>query len=143
MRIKQARDRLVLRMPVISLIAKKINIARSVRAFEAGSYKSFSNSYYQAAVARVLERTKRGERLSQVLKDYPDLFPLTVVQMIEVGEETGALADILKKLGEFFETEAADAVKELIIVIKSAFMIILGGLVGLFLVSLIQRIFIS
>lgn len=143
MRIKKALDGLILKIPVVSPIVKKINIARSVRVFEAGSsevvLKTLNNGCYQEAAVKVLERTKKGEKLSQAIKDYPDLFPLTVVQMIEVGEETGAMVSILNKLGNFFEAEAADALKELTIVIKLALMIIMGGVMGFFLVSLIQK----
>src|SRR3989344_5778950 len=134
MGIKQARDGLVVRMPVISLIVKKINIARAVR-FMAGSTEVIpANSYYREAVMGAMGKMKRGEKLSQALKNYPDLFPLMVVQMIEVGEETGGMPRILDKLGDFFEAEAADALKELMIIIKLALMIILGAAVGFFLI---------
>ena len=74
MGIKQARDGLVLRMPVISLIVKKINIARAVR-FMAGSTEVIpANSYYREAVMGAMGKMKRGEKLSQVLKNYRDLF---------------------------------------------------------------------
>ena len=142
MRIKKALDGLVLKIPIISPIIKKINIARAVRALAMSSEivpKTLTNCYYQEAVVRALEKMKRGERLSQALKNYPDLFPLMVIQMIEVGEETGGMANILKKLGDFFKEEAAHDIKKLTAIIELALMIIMGGIAGFFIVSLLQR----
>ncbi len=140
MRIKKSLDGLVLKMPIIFPIAKKINIARAMRALARPSEVISVNSCYQEAIIRAMEKLKRGEKLSQSLKNYPDLFPLMVIQMIEVGEETGGMANILKKLGDFFEEEASNDVKKLAAIIELALMIIMGGVIGFFLVSLIQSI---
>jgi len=137
---KKALDGLVLRIPLISPVIKKINIARAMRIFAGVSEVILANDYYQEVVIKAAEKIRRGEKLSQALKDFPSLFPLMVIQMIEVGEENGGMANILKKLGDFFEEEAATAVKKLTAIIELALMVIMGGVMGFFLVSLLQRI---
>ena len=61
--------------------------------------------------------------------------------MIEVGEETGETSSILEKLGDFFEEEVTSATKNLTAVIEPILMLIIGGIVGFFAVSMVQPMY--
>lgn len=148
---KKSWDYLILKLPVISPIAKKINIlstlerlgpliANGVPTAEAltTTLKSVKNHYYREAIIGMIEKIKKGDKLSGALKDYPDLYPLMVSQAIEVGEETGKTPVILEKLGGFFKEDVFRDVQNLKRVGAPLLMIILGGLIGFLAVSIIQ-----
>ncbi len=78
--------------------------------------------------------------MSEVLSGYK-IFPHLVVQMIEVGEETGSTPDILTKLASFYEEEVDQTTKNLSSVIEPVLMVIIGTVVGLFAVAIIQPIY--
>jgi len=149
-------DTLLLRLPVISQIVKKSNSAfliRSlsslissgvpmVRSLEISS-KTVSNHYFSEALTSAGVKIKKGDKLSGSLREYMHLFPFGVIEMIEVGEETGKTASVLKKLAEFYEQEAATAVEKLAILIEPALIVFLGVGVGFFAFSIIQPMYSS
>jgi len=147
-------DNITLKIPIISGIVKKTNSAQTtrtlgslitagvpiVRSLEIIS-GSLSNIYFKTAVAKAAEKVKKGEKLFEALSPYQDIFPSIVLQMIEVGEETGETSTILIKLAEFFEEEVANATKNLSAVIEPVLMLIIGGIVGFFAVSMVQPMY--
>jgi len=145
---------LSLKIPVISTIVKKTNSAYTVRTLSsliaAGIplirsleivANTLGNFYYKKAISGSIEVVKKGGRLSEFLKSYQELYPLTVIQMIEVGEETGETVEVLEKLGDFFEEEVATATKNLVAVIEPLLMLVIGGVVGFFAISMIQPMY--
>ena len=153
---KWVLDTFLLKMPIISSIVKKSNSAflvRSlssltasgvslVRALEISS-KTVGNHYFQEALVEAGKKIKKGEKLSSSLKPYQNLFPLGVIEMIEVGEETGNTSPILKKLADFYEQEAGNAIEKLTIIIEPILIIFLGLAVGIFAFSIIQPMYSS
>lgn len=149
-------DTFLLRLPLIAPIIKKTNSAglvRSlsslissgvslIRALEISS-KTIGNHYFQEALAEAGKQVKKGEKLSNALKPYQNLFPVGVVEMVEVGEETGKTSVILKKLADFYEEEAASAIEKLTIIIEPIMIIVLGLAVGFFAFSIIQPMYSS
>ncbi len=149
-------DTMLIRTPIISSIIKKNNSAflvRSlsslisagvslVRALEITS-QTMGNHYFKAAVADAMERIKKGEKLSNALKPHQDIFPFGVTEMVEVGEETGETSAILKKLADFYEQEAMDAIEKLTVIIEPMMIIVLGLAVGFFAFSIIQPMYSS
>lgn len=145
---------LILKIPILSAIIKKSNSAYTVRtlasliaagiplvrALEIIS-DTLTNFYYQRAVKAVIAEVKNGEKLSQAFKPYQDLYSLTVIQMIEVGEETGQTSEVLEKLGDFFEEEVTTATKNFVAVIEPVIMLIVGGAVGFFAISMVQPMY--
>ena len=79
--------------------------------------------------------------MAEALKKYENIYPSLVIQMIEVGEETGETATILEKLADFFEEEVANATKNLSAIIEPVLMLIVGAVVGFFAISMIQPIY--
>ena len=147
-------DTLVLKLPIISPIIKKIYSAHTVRTLSsliiAGvpivrSLEIVSNSlenlYYKKAITQAVKQVRKGGKLAEALKGREDIYPNLVFQMLEVGEETGETADILKKLAEFYEEEVGNATKNLSAVIEPVLMLIIGAVVGFFAISMIQPIY--
>lgn len=151
---KRIWDNLVLKLPIISPIVKKTNSAYTVRTLgsliAAGVSMvrsleivsgTLGNFYFKRMIAEAVERVRKGEKLSQILKPYQNFYPPTVIQMLEVGEETGQTSEILEKLADFFEDEVAIATKNLAAVIEPVLMLLIGGAVGFFAVSMVQPLY--
>ncbi len=151
---KRILDTILLRAPIISPIIKKTNAASTVRnlssLISAGvpllrSLEIISgtlgNVHYKTAISDAVEKVKKGEKLSEALKNYQNVYPLTVIQMIAVGEETGETASVLKKLAEFYEEEVSNATQNLASVIEPVLMVVIGAVVGFFAVSMIQPMY--
>ena len=145
---------LSLKIPLISPITKKTNAAYTVRTLssliKAGVpivrsleivSNSLTNIYYKRAMKDCSERVKSGAKLGEALSDYKDIYPNLVIQMIEVGEETGETSEILEKLAEFFEEEVGNATKNISSVIEPILMLLIGAAVAFFAISMIQPIY--
>ena len=151
---KRIMDNLALKIPIISPVIRKINSAYTartlsslfssgvpiVRALEVVS-GSLGNFYFKRAISDAAEKVRKGGKLSEALRPHENIYPAIVIQMIEVGEETGETSDILRKLAEFFEEEVAAATKTLSAVIEPVLMLLIGAAVGFFAVSMIQPIY--
>lgn len=133
----------LLKIPVISPIVKKINLARFARNISSllktdiMIVKTFQitanvlgNLHYKDAIMEMGDKIKRGDHLSDSIKGYPKLFPPVVTQMVSVGEETGELDNILIELAEFYENEVDEIMKILPSVIEPLLILILGLGVG-------------
>ena len=156
-RIKRGKriiDSLFLKIPIISALLKKTNSAYTVRTLSSLMAAGIpivrsleivagvlGNIYYKEAILTVAEKVKKGGKLSEALSAYKNLYPLIVFQMIQVGEETGESSKILAKLAEFFEEEVGNATKNLVSVIEPVLMLLIGGAVGFFAISMVQPMY--
>lgn len=151
---KKITDALTLKIPIISPIIRKTNSAYTLRTLSslisAGvslprsleiTSGTLGNIFYKEAIWQMVEKVRKGEKLSEALKPYEDIYPPTVIQMISVGEETGETTSILEKLADFYEEEVSNAAKNLTAVIEPVLMIIVGAAVGFFAVSMIQPMY--
>lgn len=151
---KRIIDKLVLKIPIVSSIVKKTNSAYTVRSlgslFSSGVpivralevvSRALGNIYFREAISSAAEKVRKGSKLSEALRPYQNIYPAIVVQMIEVGEETGETADILKKLADFFEEEVTNSTKNLSAVIEPVLMLIVGAMIGFFAISMIQPMY--
>jgi len=141
-------------IPLVSGIIKKINTARFARnlssllksgvaivnALEIIS-DSLENIYFKKAIRAASEQVQKGSPLHQAIEKFPNLFPPMVIQMIKVGEETGSSEQILAQLAEFYEREVDEITKNLSSVIEPALILIIGGAVGFFAISVIQPMY--
>ncbi len=98
------------------------------------------NKVYQDILIRATEDVKAGSSLSEALGKYPEI-PAVMHQMIKVGEETGALGNILKTLGHFYNREATEAVDTLVTLIEPLMIVCLGLGVGVLLASVLMPIY--
>lgn len=151
---KRFMDKIVLNIPVICSIVQKTNISYTARTLSAlissgvplvRSLKIIShtlgNSYFREAILEASQKVKKGDKLSESLKPYQDLYSLTFIEMIAVGEQTGATDRVLSKLADFTEKEVIRISENLASVIEPVLMIIVGAVVGFFAVSMIQPMY--
>lgn len=150
---KKIMDKIFLKVPVISSIVVKTNSASTartlsiltssgvpiVRSLEIVS-DSVGNFYFRQAVAKAAEEVKKGGKLSQALKPY-QIYPALVIQMLKVGEETGETADVLKKLADFYEQGVTRSTKNMASIVEPVLMLIIGGVVGFFAISMVQPMY--
>jgi type IV pilus assembly protein PilC len=151
---KRVTDTLLLRAPILSGIIRKTNAALMtrtlssliasgipiVKAIQITSHV-VGNTHFQVSLAAAAEKVGKGAKLSDSLRPYKSLYPLVVVQMIAVGEETGETGTILAKLANFFEGEVEQVTKNLTSIIEPILMLVIGGAVGFFAVSMIQPMY--
>ena len=147
-------DRFKLRVPMgIGEVVRKIAVARFSRTLgtlvSSGvpilqaidiTGKSAGNVVIEHAMNAVQVSVKEGATISAPLKDV-HVFPDMVVQMIAVGEETGALDNMLQKVADFYEDEVNAAVKSLTSIIEPIMMLGVGTIVGLVVISMYLPIF--
>jgi type IV pilus assembly protein PilC len=150
----QARwDALKLRIPIVGALARKTALTRfsstlatlltsGVPVLEALDItrETVNNSVVAEGVKAISEGAKRGEPLTRPLEDHP-VFPPLVTQMMAVGEETGALDDLLRKIARFFEQEVEAMVSALTSLLEPLLIVVLGGAVGTMVVSLYLPMF--
>ncbi|KKU49720.1 MAG: Type II secretion system F domain protein [Parcubacteria group bacterium GW2011_GWA1_47_10] len=96
---------------------------------------------YRDIMKEVAENVKSGLVLSAALQRYSEEIPGILIQMVQVGEETGSLGSILKTLTEFYRREVDDAIDTLVGLIEPVMIVVLGLGVGLLLVSVLMPIY--
>ena len=146
-------DKTLLRIPVVGVIMHKAAIARYARTlatmFAAGvplveALESVAgatgNIVYTDAVLQMRDNVATGQQL-QLAMSQTGLFPNMVVQMVAIGEESGALDTMLSKVADFFEAEVDDAVDNLSALLEPLIMAVLGVLVGGLVVAMYLPIF--
>lgn len=146
-------DRLSLKMPVMGNIVRSSAIARFARTlgvtFRAGvplvealdAVAGATGSItYGDAVRQMREDIAVGHQLQMAMKQ-TSLFPNMVVQMVGIGEESGALDNMLFKVAEFYEDEVENAVDTMSTLLEPIIMVVLGTLVGGIVVALYLPIF--
>ena len=146
-------DRLSLKLPVIGGILHNSAISRFARTlattFAAGvplvdALETVSgatgNVVYGDAVKRIREDVSVGHQLQLAMRQV-DLFPHMVIQMTAIGEESGALDQMLNKVAEFYENEVNNAVDALSSLLEPIIMVIIGGVVGGMVVGMYLPIF--
>jgi type IV pilus assembly protein PilC len=142
-----------LRMPIVGPLVRKTALARFTRTFgtlvSAGVpilsaldivADTAGNEVVARAVKKVRAAIKEGETIAKPLGESP-VFPSMVVQMIAVGEETGALDAMLNKIADFYEEEVSAAVDALTSIIEPIMMATLGIVVGGIIIALYMPMF--
>lgn len=98
------------------------------------------NSVIEGALDRVKESVREGKTVAEPLEAC-GIFPPMVVQMVNVGEETGELADMLMKVAEFYEERVAVLTSRLATMIEPIMLVFMGGIVGFMVVSMFLPVF--
>lgn len=148
-----AMDRLMLRLPIFGDIVRKSVIARWTRTlatmFSAGvplveSLDSVGgasgNHVYKAATKVIQSEVSTGTNLTTAMQN-SNLFPNMVIQMVAIGEESGALDSMLGKVADFFEAEVDDAVEAMSSLMEPMIMVVLGVLIGGLVIAMYLPIF--
>lgn len=98
------------------------------------------NKVYKNILLTAANEVKGGSPISEALSKHPEI-PLMVVQMIKTGEEAGKLNFMLKTLGRFYKKEVDNAVETLVSLIEPIMIVVLGGAVGILLISILGPIY--
>jgi type IV pilus assembly protein PilC len=146
-------DRLLLRLPVFGEIIRKAAVARWSRTlatmFAAGVPLvealdsvggAAGNHVYAQATARIRQEIATGTSLTVAMQGV-DVFPNMVIQMVAIGEESGALDSMLSKVADFYEAEVDDAVDAMSSLMEPMIMVVLGTLIGGMVIAMYLPIF--
>jgi type IV pilus assembly protein PilC len=135
-------DRILLKAPILGLVLRKIAVARFCRtlgtllsagvpvleSLEITAHTS-GNAVIEKAILEVRKQVEEGKSMAEPLKT-TDAFPPMVVQMISVGEATGAMDTMLAKIAEFYEEEVDVAVAGMMKLIEPVMILFLGIVIG-------------
>jgi len=151
---KKRYDELSLKMPLIGGFFKKIFLIRfaenistligaglSINSALKITRDTVGNSVYKNILTETEERVSEGEKISSVLAKYPDYAPPFVVQMIQVGEDTGTLDKNLLEIVNFYNKEVKRAIETFTALLEPILIIFLGVIVSLLAVSVIQPLY--
>jgi type IV pilus assembly protein PilC len=146
-------DRLILKVPVFGELIRKATIARWTRTlstmFAAGvplvealdSVGGASGNYvYTQATRKIQQEVSTGTSLTVAMQN-SNVFPSMVIQMVAIGEESGALDGMLGKVADFFEAEVDDAVDALSSLMEPMIMVVLGTLIGGMVIAMYLPLF--
>ncbi len=139
---RHAYDEFKLNVPVFGSLFRKVYMARFARTMSTllasgipmleamdVTRRAIRNVVVEEAVQRSANKVKGGKSLSSTLEVEPSFLPL-VPQMIAIGEQAGALDDMLLKVATFYEDDVDNAVKTLATTIEPVMMVVLGVIVG-------------
>ncbi len=150
---RMVMDTLVLKLPVIGILMRKIAVARFTRTLgtliSSGvpilegldiTAKTSGNAVVEKALFQVRKSLEEGKSLTEPLKEC-EVFPGMVTQMISVGEQTGAMDAMLSKIADFYEEEVDAAVKDLLTALEPVMIVFLGVVVGGVVISMYLPLF--
>lgn len=143
-------DTLFIRLPVIGLVVKEVNSARTTRTLSsllsAGvpivtalqvTEDVLGNGLYKRALAEARAAVEKGQAISSVFGKYENIYPPFVSEMVAVGEETGKISEMLLKVALYYEADVEEKTKDLSTIIEPVLMIIIGAGVGIFAISML------
>lgn len=152
-KLRRALDFISLKIPIVGDILNKSAVARFARTlatmFAAGVplveamdsvAGATGNAVYSEAVLKMKDDVATGTQLQQSMKQV-GIFPNMVVQMVSIGEESGALDDMLGKVADFYEEEVDNLVDNLSSLLEPLIMAVLGVLVGGLVIAMYLPIF--
>ncbi len=151
---KRVYEFILMHIPVIKGLVQETNAARMARTFssllssgvEVVSAITITrdvvqNSFYKDVLIEAEAGIQKGSPLSAVFAAHEKLYPPMVGEMISVGEETGKLPGMLMQIAEFYEGEVDQKTKDMSTIVEPFLMVIIGGAVGFFALSMISPIY--
>ncbi|HET7437834.1 MAG TPA: type II secretion system F family protein [Thermoanaerobaculia bacterium] len=150
---KRVLDGILLKMPVLGMLLRKIAVARFCRTLStltssgvpildglSITAKTAGNSIVEDAIMSTRKSVEEGKTISEPLGD-TEVFPPMVVQMIAVGEQTGALDTMLSKIADFYEDEVDNAVAGLMKLLEPILIAFLGVAIGGIVIAMYMPMF--
>jgi type IV pilus assembly protein PilC len=147
------KDSLLLKAPVFGPLTRKSSVARFTRTLGTllrsgvplmGALDivqdTAGNVFVSDAIGKVKEAVREGEGLTKKLEE-TGIFPAMVTQMISIGEETGAMDDMLTRIADFYDNEVEEAVKALTSLLEPLMMVGIGGMVGSIIIGMYLPMF--
>jgi type IV pilus assembly protein PilC len=149
----EVTDRIFIKVPVLGQLIQKVAVAKFTRTMgtliASGvpiieglniTAKTAGQKVIELAVLGIIDDIKQGKGLAEPLKEQ-GVFPSMVVQMIEVGEQTGALDAMMNKIADFYDQEVDTAVDGLTALLEPMLMVFLGVVVGFVVIAMYMPIF--
>ncbi len=146
-------DRLAMKIPILGTVILKSAVARFTRTLGTliGSgvpilqgleitSRTAGNKVIQLAIEATAKSISQGDTIAAPLKE-SGVFPPMVVQMIGIGEQTGALDEMLSKIADFYDDEVDSAVDAMTAAIEPIMIVVMGGMVGSMLVAMYLPMF--
>jgi type IV pilus assembly protein PilC len=146
-------DHMLLKMPVIGKLNRTIYSARCARSFASlylsgiqtlqmieSTAKILNNSHIELLFDEVVLKVSQGEAISTAIEGMQVFDPM-LASMVNVGEETGSLGDILAKTADYFDGEAENALSKMVALIEPLMLVVMGIIIGVIVVSVIQPMF--
>ncbi|MGO2277077.1 type II secretion system F family protein [Pseudoalteromonas nigrifaciens] len=153
LKLRDATDRAILKLPVIGMILNKAAVARYARTlsttFAAGvplvdaldsAAGASGNAVYRYAILDIKAEVSSGNQMNWAMRN-SKIFPDMVIQMVAIGEESGSLDSMLAKVATIYEQEVDDAVDGLSSLLEPMIMAVLGVLVGGLIIAMYLPIF--
>jgi type IV pilus assembly protein PilC len=141
-------DRIALMIPVMGTILEKSTVARTMRTLgtlvQSGVpileslnivKETAGNAVFERAFQRIYESIREGETIAQPLREARIVDDI-VVNMIDVGEETGELDTMLNKIADNYDEEVENAVESLVSLLEPLMIVVLGGIIGYIVIAL-------
>ncbi|MBI2551887.1 type II secretion system F family protein [Candidatus Uhrbacteria bacterium] len=141
--LKRQFDRLLTRLPILGGLIKKVNLARFARTFSTMlstdilvvdalkiTADVLGNDQYRLATIAAAEKIGQGVAVAAAFKETKNLFPPTMITMLQIGEESGTLTDLLEEVAGFYEESVDEMTKNLSSIIEPLLILILGAGVG-------------
>lgn len=153
-KVKLVIDRFLIEMPVFGKIIKEVNLAyfsrtlgtllksgvTIVEALEI-SADNLNNAAYRQALKEASFKMRKGENLSVFLRKMPHMVPKMITKMIEIGEKSGSLEEVLFYMADFYEKDVDDITKNLANILEPILLIGVGLIVGLVAISILMPIY--
>jgi type IV pilus assembly protein PilC len=146
-------DGMLLKIPVLGMVLRKGSVARFTRTLgtliSSGvpilngleiTAKTSGNKIIENSIFETRDSISQGNTISDPLRK-SGVFPPMVTQMIAVGEQTGALDEMLEKIANFYDDEVDTAVDSLTAIIEPAMIVVMGGIVGGMLIAMYLPMF--
>ncbi|MBM3249076.1 MAG: type II secretion system F family protein [Candidatus Omnitrophica bacterium] len=150
---KEIIDRIKLNIPVAGLMVERFCLSRFARTLgmllNCGvpmllaikiSQRNVENKIYEKAIDIVHEDVRQGIKMADSLKE-AKVFPVDLIQMVAVGEETGHLDQLLNRLGDYYDTTAKYAVKKFMALLEPVFLLVLGTFIAFIMAAVLLPIF--
>ena len=150
---RAAVDRIKLRVPIFGMLFQKVALSRFastlamllksgvpiLQALEIVS-ETVNNRVVSIAIEDVQKSVREGESMAKPLSNHA-VFPPMVVQMLAVGEDTGAMDTMLHKISDFYDQEVESTTEALTSLIEPLMIAVLGGIIGSMIIALYMPIF--
>ena len=144
----------ILKIPVIGGIIKEVNAARTARTLSSLLNSGvdvvesvritkdvIQNVHYKAVLEKAGEAIKKGDPISKIFTENEKLYPLFLGEMMNVGEETGKIGEMLMGVAVFYEEDVEQKTKDMSTIIEPFLMVFIGAAVGFFAVAMISPMY--
>lgn len=144
----------ILKLPIFGNLIKEVNSARTARTLSSLLSSGvdvvesmritrdvIQNIYYREILDKAGLAIEKGDSISKIFTDNSKLYPIFLGEMINVGEETGKIGEMLMGVANYYEEDVEQKTKDMSTVIEPFLMVFIGGIVGFFAIAMISPMY--